>query len=65
MMFLVVTSLCAQSPEELHGVWQDVQRPDTIRFKAADDLIWALIYDAPDSAWTLASAQLALAQRMR
>ncbi|MBK8341567.1 MAG: hypothetical protein IPK99_17040 [Flavobacteriales bacterium] len=24
-----------------------------------------LIYDVPDSAWTLASAQLALAQRMR
>ena len=64
LSFLAVTSLCAQTPEELQAVWQDVQQPDTVRFKALDDLVWALIYDEPDRAWSLASAQLALAQRM-
>lgn len=67
LSFLLFGSLSvfAQKQDSLWSVWNNSQLHDTVRLEALNNLAWEFIFSKPDSAYKLATIQLAYAEKVK
>jgi serine phosphatase RsbU (regulator of sigma subunit) len=64
--FLLLTcGISAQSLDSLWALFNDKKNPDSIRFAAHNEIVWAYMYSNPDTAFILAEEEVKLAQKHR
>jgi serine phosphatase RsbU (regulator of sigma subunit) len=61
-LFFIAENFCAQNPDSLWKIFNNKEKPDSVRLQAIDDLAWGYLYNNADTAIYFSDLQEKLAQ---